>query len=345
MPEGPDGLTDRKALAAALLAYSGAALLVGSFSAASNVTGLVEPVDELTEQLHLGGAIALWDYASGASGLPIDMNPPPLPGAAARAPPGMKPAALKHLARKDAVFLSPHKLPGGPGACGVLVATRALFRNSVPSVPGGGTVFFVTDRKHRYLGDIEEREEGGTPNILGALRAALALKVPTRPSSSALHALTPFSSARSHPPSLFACVDRKPISGGGAARCATHGALRDARTRMRMRYFPPPQVKHSISDATLEHAEERVAARLFAGMNAIPGVGLLGPDYRHHSHLRRLPIASFVVRASAPGCVGGAQDGRQNPGSFGLLHHNFVCALLNDLYGVQARPRPSAPIG
>lgn len=63
---------------------------------------------------------------------------------------------------QDAVFLSPHKFPGGVGAPGVLVAKRSLFRNAVPSVTGGGTVFFVTSNDHRYLSAREEREEGGT---------------------------------------------------------------------------------------------------------------------------------------------------------------------------------------
>ena len=62
---------------------------------------------------------------------------------------------------KDAVFVSPHKLPGGPGAPGVLAAKRALFANEVPSEPGGGTVFFVTEKDQRYLSARHEREEGG----------------------------------------------------------------------------------------------------------------------------------------------------------------------------------------
>jgi selenocysteine lyase/cysteine desulfurase len=54
---------------------------------------------------------------------------------------------------------------------------KRLLTNLVPSVPGGGTVFYVTDTHHRYLENLEEREEAGTPNILGAIRAGLAFHV------------------------------------------------------------------------------------------------------------------------------------------------------------------------
>ena len=62
----------------------------------------------------------------------------------------------------DAVFLSPHKFPGGPGSCGVLVVKRDLMQNKVPAVPGGGTVHLVSKWDHTYLDDIEHREDGGT---------------------------------------------------------------------------------------------------------------------------------------------------------------------------------------
>ena len=71
------------------------------------------------------------------------------------------------MSGKDAVFLSPHKFIGGPGTPGVLVVKRALLRNRVPSVPGGGTVLFVTPSSHSYHPDPVIREEGGTPGIVG----------------------------------------------------------------------------------------------------------------------------------------------------------------------------------
>ena len=77
-------------------------LLVGAFSAASNVTGLLTDVDAVTLLLHQHGALALWDYASAAPYLPVQMNPPAAD------------AAHAALLAKDAIFFSPHKLAGGP---------------------------------------------------------------------------------------------------------------------------------------------------------------------------------------------------------------------------------------
>src|SRR6185503_2523855 len=77
----------------------------------------------------------------------------------------------------DAIFLSPHKFIGGPGTPGVLVARRSLFANRVPTVPGGGTVSYVTASQHWYLEDVEAREEGGTPAIVDSIRAGLVFQL------------------------------------------------------------------------------------------------------------------------------------------------------------------------
>jgi hypothetical protein len=82
-----------------------------------------------------------------------------------------------HLVYKDAIFLSPHKFIGGPGTPGLLVAKRKLFRNAVPSIPGGGTVAYVNTKEHRYLEDPEVREEGGTPAIVESIRAGLVFQL------------------------------------------------------------------------------------------------------------------------------------------------------------------------
>ena len=70
-----------------------------------------------------------------------------------------------------------HKFVGGPDSPGVLVAKKRLFFNPVPSQSGGGTVFFVTPTKHRYFRPLEIKEEGGTPSIVGTIRAGLAMQV------------------------------------------------------------------------------------------------------------------------------------------------------------------------
>jgi selenocysteine lyase/cysteine desulfurase len=164
IPEDADGHVDLVALETALLATAHRRLRIGSFSAASNVTGILTDVRAVSALLHAHGALAFWDYAAAAPYVAIDV-----------APSGVGPHGDRdHL---DAVFLSPHKFVGGPGTPGVLVARRALFANAVPAVPGGGTVAYVNAVEHRYLEDVEQREEGGTPDIVGAIRAGLAFAV------------------------------------------------------------------------------------------------------------------------------------------------------------------------
>jgi selenocysteine lyase/cysteine desulfurase len=160
IPEDEDGCVDLARLEAELVRYAHRPLKIGSFSAASNVTGIVTDVDAVSILLHRHGALSCWDYAAAGPYLRIDMN------AEAEGADG-------RLACKDAVFLSPHKFVGGPGTPGVLVAKRALFANRVPSVPGGGTILFVSPGGHSYHPAPEIREDGGTPAIVDSIRAGL----------------------------------------------------------------------------------------------------------------------------------------------------------------------------
>lgn len=137
-------------------------LRIGSFSAASNVTGMRSPVHEIARMLHAHDAYACFDYAASAPYVEIDMNPAP-------GPEGGDPSL-------DAVFLSPHKFLGGPGSSGVLVFNERLYaRELPPSVAGGGTVAYVSPVDQDFIEDIEEREKAGTPGVLQTLKAALAL--------------------------------------------------------------------------------------------------------------------------------------------------------------------------
>jgi selenocysteine lyase/cysteine desulfurase len=156
IPESPDGHIDAERLETELVRHADRAVKIGSFSAASNVTGILSDADGFTRLLHAHGALAFWDYAAGGPYIDIDMNP------------GGDPAAAK-----DAVFLSPHKFIGGPGTPGLLIVRRALLTNRVPDVVGGGTVAYVSPTEHRYLTDPEHREEGGTPAIIESIRAGL----------------------------------------------------------------------------------------------------------------------------------------------------------------------------
>jgi selenocysteine lyase/cysteine desulfurase len=131
--------------------------IIGSFSAASNVTGVRTDVHAIARILHRHGAIACFDFAALAPYVPIDMHPKDDPAAAL-----------------DAIFISPHKMLGGPGTPGVLAFRRDLYSLEVPTTVGGGTVVYVSPLGHVYTDNIEQREEAGTPGILQKIRCGLA---------------------------------------------------------------------------------------------------------------------------------------------------------------------------
>ena len=156
----PDGGLDLDDLQHQLGAYSDRPLKYGSFSAASNVTGLLSDVDAITRALHQAGAYACFDYAAAGPYVPINMHP------------------ADPECRLDAIFLSAHKFVGGPTASGVLVLNRALNRSRIPERPGGGTVSYVAGPGDvDYTTNFAEREEGGTPSIIGDVRAGTAFLV------------------------------------------------------------------------------------------------------------------------------------------------------------------------
>jgi selenocysteine lyase/cysteine desulfurase len=140
---------------------------IGSFSAASNVTGMRTPVHEIACLLHRHDAIACFDYAASAPYVGIDMNPPA--------------GKYDGDASIDAVFISPHKFLGGPGASGVLVFNQRIYRRDLPpSVSAGGTVDYVGPSGQDFITRIEEREKAGTPGVLQTLKAGLAFELKDR---------------------------------------------------------------------------------------------------------------------------------------------------------------------
>ncbi|QPM89705.1 aminotransferase class V-fold PLP-dependent enzyme [Pseudooceanicola algae] len=158
LPEAPEGGPDIDALEAELASGAGHDRVICAFSAASNVTGIIADVEGLTRRVKAAGALMVWDYAGGAPYLPMQMQPGPDAGI-------------------DALVFSPHKFIGGPGASGVLVMRRDAPVIDRPSLPGGGTVRFVSAEAHDYTDSLEHREEAGTPNVVGDIRAALAVIV------------------------------------------------------------------------------------------------------------------------------------------------------------------------
>ena len=127
--------------------------IIGSFSVASNVTGVLTDYKALYERIHAHGGILCLDAAAASPYMNID------------------------CAFYDALFLSPHKLLGGPGSCGLLVIKKALCKGNKPTFAGGGTVAYVSRTSHEYLSDTEAIEDAGTPGILQFVRAAEAYKL------------------------------------------------------------------------------------------------------------------------------------------------------------------------
>lgn len=162
VPLNSDGLIDMAALERALLdeAYQDRPKL-GTFSAASNVTGLLTDVRAVSLLLHRHGALAAFDFAASAPYVDIDVRP--------GQPDGI-----------DALALSPHKFLGGPGSPGVLLFHESLYRLRTPTTAGGGTVRYVSPEAQSYIADVETREDAGTPGILQKVRAGLAFRVKER---------------------------------------------------------------------------------------------------------------------------------------------------------------------
>ena len=235
--EDRDGQIDLDHLEAALEEFRERPLKIGSFSAASNVTGIVSDTLEITRRLHAHGALAFWDFAAAAPYVRIEMNP--------HGEDGPDPEASK-----DAVFISPHKFIGGPGTPGVLVVKTGLLTNRVPTVPGGGTVSYVSEVDHSYVTDFAHREEGGTPAIIESIRAGLVF-----------------------------------------------------------------HLKRAVGEGVIEELEQGFVTRAIESWSANPNIQILG-----NRRARRLSIVSFLIRRGER-----------------YLHHNFVVALLNDLFGIQAR--------
>jgi selenocysteine lyase/cysteine desulfurase len=139
---------------------------IGSFSAASNVTGMRSDVRSISSLLHAHDAIACFDFAACAPYVEIDMNPEPV---------GDEDPSI------DAIFISPHKFLGGPGSSGVLVFNERIYdRDLPPTVSAGGTVDYVGMNGQDFIGRIEEREKAGTPGVLQTLKAGLVFQIKDR---------------------------------------------------------------------------------------------------------------------------------------------------------------------
>ncbi|MEN2399146.1 aminotransferase class V-fold PLP-dependent enzyme [Flavobacterium sp. MC2016-06] len=155
-----NNLVDPKKLSAALEKYLDRTVKIGSFTACSNVTGIITPYHKLAQIMHQHGGVCFVDFAASAPYVKINMHPE------------------NPEEQLDAIFFSPHKFLGGPGTCGVLVFNEKLYKSTIPDNPGGGNVKFTNPwGGYQYSDIIEVKEDGGTPGFLQVMRTALALQL------------------------------------------------------------------------------------------------------------------------------------------------------------------------
>ncbi len=239
IPEDGDGHVDLAALETALLATADRPLRIGSFSAASNVTGILTDVRAVSALLHRHGALAFWDYAAAGPYVAIDVA---ASGRGSRRPP--RPPRC-HLP----VTAQVRRRTRAPRACSSRGARCSP--TACPACPAVGPSRTSTRSSTATTTDVEQREEGGTPDIIGSIRAGLAFAV-----------------------------------------------------------------KDAVGTDLIAARERALVRHAVAAFEQEPNLEVLG------SHTAdRLSIVSFVVR--------------HGPGRY--LHHDLVVAILNDLFGIQAR--------
>ena len=160
VPPGEDGLFSLENLQELLNVYEDCTLKIASVVAGSNVTGIETPYHDIAKLMHANGGVCFVDFACSAPYVAINMHPED------------EDEAL------DAIFFSPHKFLGGPGTSGVLIFNKKLYKNMIPDCPGGGTVSWTNPwGEHKYIDNIEDREDGGTPGFLQTIKTALSIKL------------------------------------------------------------------------------------------------------------------------------------------------------------------------
>jgi len=160
IPPDDEGLFCLKNLETLLHQYKDCTLKIASIVGGSNVTGIQTPHHKVAELMHEHGGVCFVDFACSAPYVDIDMHPE------------------NENQALDAIFFSPHKFLGGPGTSGVLVFNKKLYHNMIPDCPGGGTVSWTNPwGEHKYIDNIEDREDGGTPGFLQTIKTALSIKL------------------------------------------------------------------------------------------------------------------------------------------------------------------------
>ena len=151
----PDGRLDEDDFDRLLAQHAGNIALV-TVTGASNVSGFLQPIHRLARKAHAADAQILVDAAQLAPHRQVDMKPDGDP---------------EHL---DFVTISAHKMYA-PFGTGALIGPKAIFMQGAPEYPGGGTVDVVTLDEVHWAG-MPDRDEAGSPNVVGAVAMAAAAK-------------------------------------------------------------------------------------------------------------------------------------------------------------------------
>ena len=160
IPSCEKGLFSVQNLKELMAKYDHRTIKIASITSCSNVTGIKTPYHEVAKIMHQNKGLCFVDFACSGPYVNINMHPSD---------------AESYL---DAIFFSPHKFLGGPGTSGVLLFNKNLYKNSVPDCPGGGTVSWTNPwGEHKYIDNIEDREDGGTPGFLQVIKTALAIQL------------------------------------------------------------------------------------------------------------------------------------------------------------------------
>jgi len=160
IPADIEGLFSLDNLGLLLEKHKDRKIKIASITSCSNVTGIKTPYHQVAKLMHQNNGVCFVDFACSGPYVKIDMHPED---------------SESYL---DAIFFSPHKFLGGPGTSGILIFNKKLYNNIVPDNPGGGTVSWTNPwGEHKYIDNIEDREDGGTPGFLQVIKTALAIQL------------------------------------------------------------------------------------------------------------------------------------------------------------------------
>jgi selenocysteine lyase/cysteine desulfurase len=161
VPPNENGLVCLENYREALALYKNRPYKIAAITSCSNVTGIFTPYMDIAQLMHAEGGLCFVDFACSAPYIDIDMHEDDNAG--------------RYL---DAIYFSPHKFLGGPGASGILIFNKNLYHLTIPDAPGGGTVNWTNPwGEHEYISDIETREDGGTPSFLQTMKTAMCVQL------------------------------------------------------------------------------------------------------------------------------------------------------------------------